>query len=102
MEEYRNEAHKFLSNLSDEEFFGLLEDAGFNLEPGEGKVIFTEEEVSTPNKMIKHISYDYHSGMEIKTNSILENIKIKKEKTHTGLKFKSMKSSFNIEGYGVA
>lgn len=43
MSQYRNEAHKYLSSLSDEQFYGLLEDAGFELEDGDGKIIFTDD-----------------------------------------------------------
>lgn len=44
MSKYRNETHERLSKLSDDEFYELLEEAGFELEEGEGHIIFTDEE----------------------------------------------------------
>lgn len=45
MKKYRNEAHEFFSNLTDDEFYNLLADAGFKVRNGSGKVVFTDQKV---------------------------------------------------------
>ena len=44
MRMYRNETHEFLNQLSDEEFFKLLEEAGFEVGERKGNIIFTEND----------------------------------------------------------
>lgn len=43
MNNYENNPKEFLSKLSDEEFRRLLETAGFDVDDGDGKIIFTNQ-----------------------------------------------------------
>lgn len=41
MEKYRNEVHEYFSQMSREELKNLLEEVGFEVEDGDGRIVFT-------------------------------------------------------------
>lgn len=65
MQHYRNDTHKFLSNLSDEEFYGLLEESGFEVEEGDGKIILTDEEE------VRSMSIQFTSSFSLKQSTYI-------------------------------
>lgn len=63
MEKYREETKNYLESLNREELQALLVDAGFEVENGEGQVIFTEQleaEVSFTIKGQLVAQYEYN------------------------------------------
>ncbi len=50
---YDNNPEEFFSNLSDDEFYLLLEEAGFEVVDGTGEILFTDEEDTTEIKKFK-------------------------------------------------
>lgn len=101
MKKYRNKAHEFFSEMSDDDFFGFFKNCGLELEPGDGKIIYTEKE-QTMEDLMETISESYHSNKESRATLILEELKVKKGKHNTQLVFKNLKRSFEYDGYGVA
>lgn len=43
MNKYRNEAHEYFYNMSDQEFVDLLKEVGFEVESGNGEIVFNDE-----------------------------------------------------------
>lgn len=60
MVRYENNPKEYLSKLSNEEFRELLEDAGFEVSDGEGKIIFTDT----------HRDFQYEGYSEGRTYSL--------------------------------
>lgn len=57
MKKYENNPKEFLHSLSDEEFRQLLEKAGFEVEDGNGEIVYTETQTH------KDFQYDLNGSM---------------------------------------
>jgi hypothetical protein len=66
MKNYREEAKNYLESLNREDLQALLVDAGFEVEDGEGQVIYTEQLEAEVNFTIKGqlvAQYEYNFQM---------------------------------------